>query len=101
MTDLTPCEIRCTVCDQWANSRIQFDTAKAFFTSTLVGTTVRCNWCGEITPCGIGNMRFYEQKDGKGIGTYIEGKDAFMSQVKKKEKGFNSVNAQKDLIESY
>jgi hypothetical protein len=46
-------------------------------------------------------MRFYEQKDGKVIGTYIEGRDVFKSQVKKKEKGFSSVNAQKDFIESY
>ena len=36
-----------------------------------------------------------------GIGTYIEGKEAFKSQVKKKEKGFSSINAQKGLIESY
>lgn len=76
MPDETPCQIRCTVCDQWADSRVQFSTAEAFFTSALIGHSVACTWCGEDTICTIDNMRFYEQKDGACIGTYIEGRYA-------------------------
>jgi hypothetical protein len=63
---------------------MQFDTAGAFFTSTFIGNTARCSWCGEITPCNIENMRFDERVDGR-EGTYIEGKDAIKSQEKKGE----------------
>jgi hypothetical protein len=83
MSDQIRCQIRCTVCDQWADSRVQFDTAEAFFTSTLIGNTTRCSWCGEITLCTIENMRFDEQRDSRG-GTYIEGKDAIKSLLKKR-----------------
>ena len=101
MTKEGCCEIKCAICDQWANSRIQFETAEAFFTSKLAGTTIRCDWCGEITPCNIGSMRYYEQKDGMAIGTYIEGKEALKSKEKKREGGLSSMNAEKGLIGSY
>jgi hypothetical protein len=45
-------------------------------------------------------MRFDERREDR-EGTYIEGKDAIKSQVKKKGKGFSSIDARKGLIESY
>jgi hypothetical protein len=82
MPDQIRCQIRCAVCDEWADSQIQFGTAKDFFTSPLIGKTAHCSWCGEITPCNVENMRFDEQREGK-VGTYIEAKDAIKGQVKK------------------
>jgi hypothetical protein len=54
----------------------------AFFTSSLVGNTARCSWCGKITPCSIENMRFDVQKECRG-GEYINGKDAIKNGMKK------------------
>jgi len=80
------------MCNQWVDSPIQFGTADAFFASTLIGNTAHCSWCGETTPCSIENMRFDERREGR-EGTYIEGKDAIKSQVKKKGKGLSSIDA--------
>jgi len=81
MPEQIRCQIRCAVCNEWADSKVQYGTAKAFFTSSLVGNTVHCSWCGEITPCNIENMRFDEQRDGK-EGTYIKGTDMIGNLVK-------------------
>jgi len=98
MPDQIRCQIRCAICDQWVDSPIQFDTAEAFFTSTLIGNTAHCSWCGETTPCNIENMRFDERRDGK-EGTYIEGKNAIKNQVKKKGKDFSSIDGGKCVID--
>ncbi len=86
MRDQIRCQIRCTVCNQWADSPVQCDTAKEFFTSKLVGKTAHCAWCGETTQCSIERMRFDEQRDGK-EGTYVEGKDSTESKGKEHGKG--------------
>ncbi len=75
------CQIRCVKCNQWVDSPEQFGTAEAFFTSTLIGKTAHCAWCGETTPCSIEDMRFDEYRDGRN-GTYILGKDAAKGPVK-------------------
>ena len=76
MPEETPCQIKCNACGQWADSRVQFTKADAFFNSALIGKTVICTWCGEETVCSIENMRFYERKNGVCIGTFVEGKNA-------------------------
>jgi hypothetical protein len=42
MPEQIRCQIRCAMCNEWADSKIQFGSAKAFFTSSLVGNTVHC-----------------------------------------------------------
>jgi len=70
------CEIRCQHCKRWFPSGIQFGSAKAFFTSTLVGNRQQCPYCGNWTDCNKENMRFQERgPDGRVI--YVEGKDVF------------------------
>jgi hypothetical protein len=83
MSDQIRCQIRCEACDQWADSRTQFPTAEAFFTSNLIGNTIKCSWCGETTRCSIERMRFDEQRDGR-KGTFVDGKDAVKAPAKKK-----------------
>ena len=82
MPDDVRCQIRCSVCGEWADSRLQFGTAKDFFTSSLIGDTAVCSWCGEITTCDIENVRFDERREGKD-GTYVVGKDAMQGRMKK------------------
>jgi hypothetical protein len=54
---------------------VQFDNAEAFFSSSLIGGTTRCSWCGEETGCSIERMRFDVRSEGR-TGTYVEGKKA-------------------------
>ena len=74
----TSCQIRCEHCKKWFPSGIQFGTAEAFFTSTLIGNLQRCPNpnCGRMTGCNKENMRF-EERHPDGRVTYVEGKDTF------------------------
>ena len=73
----TSCQLKCQHCDKWFRSGIQFGTAKAFFTSGLVGNNQTCPVCGKMTGCNKENMRFQEKlPDGRAT-TYFEGEDTF------------------------
>jgi hypothetical protein len=52
------CQIVCLHCGHTFNSPIQFGNAEAFFTSTLVGNSVRCSNCKKMTGCNKENMKF-------------------------------------------
>jgi hypothetical protein len=74
-TDVT-CEIKCSVCNNWFRSPIQFGDAESFFGTATWGNTAQCPNDGQMTPCNKDNMRFhYRDADGKVI--YEEGKDAY------------------------
>lgn len=73
------CQIRCQHCKDWFRSGIQFGSAEAFFTSSLIGNIQVCPFCGRDTGCNKENMRFQVRyPDGKI--TYVEGEDTFNSQ---------------------
>ncbi|MGD0056612.1 MAG: hypothetical protein ABSB83_02000 [Methanomassiliicoccales archaeon] len=76
MVARTACQIRCLNCNRWIDSPIGSGTAEAFFTSSMVGTSVRCPFCKTWTSCNKENMRFMRRRADGGV-TYIEGKDAF------------------------
>jgi hypothetical protein len=69
------CEIRCTDCQRWFMSPIQFGDAGSYFNSTLRGNRAKCPHCQSIVPINKENMRFSERREDGGV-TYTEGRDA-------------------------
>jgi hypothetical protein len=57
----TVCLIKCTHCKSQFPSPVQFGTAEAYFTSTLVGNEVTCSRCKKSTACNRDNMYFNDR----------------------------------------
>jgi ribosomal protein S27E len=61
---MTSCLIRCLHCGDLIAAPIQFGSAGAFFSSTLVGSTIRCPTCGRETDMNKENMIFRATTEG-------------------------------------
>jgi len=59
-------EIKCTnpKCGKWFTSPIFFGDMNSFDTSTLVGNTVQCPYCRDMTGCNKENMRIQGDEGG-------------------------------------
>ena len=58
------CLIKCLSCKQQFPSPLQFSTARTFFTSTLMGSSISCPNCGNMTRCNRENMYFNDREGG-------------------------------------
>jgi hypothetical protein len=78
MTTEARCEIKCEHCGIWIPSPIQFGDKESFFGCDLIGNTLECMSCGEMTGCNKENMCF-DCRNSEGLVVHEEGKDAFKS----------------------
>ena len=76
MSNNVRCEIRCSNCNKWFPSPIQFGDAKSFFSSYTSGNKAQCPNCRLMTDCNKDNMLF-DQRDSEGRVYHEEGKDTF------------------------